>query len=301
MKKYELTTESIEMPLMKQCVTLYRIKALRDFSDVKAGDLGGFVESEDNLSHEEDCWIYNNAKVYDNASVYGNAMVYDNAEVYGHASIYGNAEVFGNAEVYDSAEVYGDAEVLDNAEIYGCARVLDNAEVYGHAKVYNSAKIFDNAKVSENSKVHGCAEVYGNTRIHGNAMVYGNVELSDYSRVNGNAKVFGHTIIRGGVHIYGNSIVGSTSDKTLTIVGSVNIKSNISADDDYIILKNVTTSGRQYLYTFKDDIWSIGCSTYTTEELEAHLEIVGSEKQKKEYTLAIEFVKGLIKLKQENV
>ena len=48
-KKYELTDETMEW----EGHTLHRIKALRDFNDVKAGDLGGWVESEDNLSQYE--------------------------------------------------------------------------------------------------------------------------------------------------------------------------------------------------------------------------------------------------------
>lgn len=47
-KKYILTDETIKV----NGKTLYRIKALREFSNVKAGDLGGFVESESNLSHD---------------------------------------------------------------------------------------------------------------------------------------------------------------------------------------------------------------------------------------------------------
>ena len=47
-KKYELTDETIN----HYGVVLHRIKALRSFGDVKAGDLGGFIESEDNLSQE---------------------------------------------------------------------------------------------------------------------------------------------------------------------------------------------------------------------------------------------------------
>ena len=42
---------------------LYRIKALKDFSDVKTGEIGGFVESENNLSQEVSCWIYGDAIV----------------------------------------------------------------------------------------------------------------------------------------------------------------------------------------------------------------------------------------------
>ena len=41
--------------------TLYRIEALRDFADVRIGDRGGYVESEKNLSHEGDCWVYDDA------------------------------------------------------------------------------------------------------------------------------------------------------------------------------------------------------------------------------------------------
>lgn len=48
MKKYELTDKTMEINNR----TLFRIRALRDFGNVKAGDLGGFVETEDNLSHE---------------------------------------------------------------------------------------------------------------------------------------------------------------------------------------------------------------------------------------------------------
>ena len=43
MKKYELTTECKEFLGRK----LYRIKALTSFSDVKEGDLGGWIEKEE--------------------------------------------------------------------------------------------------------------------------------------------------------------------------------------------------------------------------------------------------------------
>ncbi|WP_412057344.1 hypothetical protein [Bartonella sp. DGB2] len=52
-KKYELTQETREVDDR----TLYRIKALRDFGDIKAGDLGGFVENEYRLSHDGTCWV----------------------------------------------------------------------------------------------------------------------------------------------------------------------------------------------------------------------------------------------------
>lgn len=49
--------------------TLYRIQALMSFNDVTVGDLGGWVESYDNLSQFDNCWVYDNAQVYGNAKV----------------------------------------------------------------------------------------------------------------------------------------------------------------------------------------------------------------------------------------
>ncbi len=58
--------------------TLYRIKAKRaiDRIGVAAGDLGGYVESEKNLSHDGSAWVYGEARVYGSAWVYGEARVY---------------------------------------------------------------------------------------------------------------------------------------------------------------------------------------------------------------------------------
>jgi len=145
--KYELTTNT------KTYLggTLYQIKALKGFGDVKAGDLGGWVESEKSLSQEGDCWIFSDAIVYNNARVCGNAVIYGNAEVYGNAWAYDNAKVYGSARVCSNAVIYG------NAEVYGNAWVSGNAEVYGRAGV--SAMVYGNAKVCGYAEVSGDALV----------------------------------------------------------------------------------------------------------------------------------------------
>ena len=88
MKKFELTAE-FKMVMGRK---LFRIKALVDFSDVKAGDLGGFVEKEENLDHEGDAWVYGDAQVSGDARVSGNARVYGDARVLGDAWVYGDAD-----------------------------------------------------------------------------------------------------------------------------------------------------------------------------------------------------------------
>ena len=129
MKKYELTAEFIE----KWGKKLFRIKALISFGSVEVGELGGYVEKEDNLAQDGNAWVYGNARVCGDAEVYGNARVCGDAEVYGNAEVYGDARVCGNAEVYGDARVCGNARVYGNAEVYGNARVCGDAEVYGNA------------------------------------------------------------------------------------------------------------------------------------------------------------------------
>jgi hypothetical protein len=150
-KKYKLTNETI----IHKGITLYRIKALRDFSNVRKGDLGGYIEKEANLNYEGDCWIYDNAKVYGNARVYRYAKVYGNAEVCGntwicgYARVFGNTKVYGNAWVFGYAKVYGNAEVFENAKVYGYSDVSDNAKVYKDAEVFGYAGIYGDAEITK--------------------------------------------------------------------------------------------------------------------------------------------------------
>lgn len=69
MKKYEFTGEV----KVKFGVTFKRIRALINFGNVKKGELGGFIEKEENLSHKNNAWVYGNARVSDNAEVSGDA------------------------------------------------------------------------------------------------------------------------------------------------------------------------------------------------------------------------------------
>ena len=84
MKKFELTSECI----VKFGRTLYRIRALVAFGDVKEGELGGFLEKEENLSQDGNAWVRGSAIVSENATVRGNAIVSGNATVRGYAIVF---------------------------------------------------------------------------------------------------------------------------------------------------------------------------------------------------------------------
>jgi hypothetical protein len=107
--KYKLTDEKIKYYNR----TLYRIQALKDFGDVKAGDLGGYVESEKNLSQYDNCWVADEAWVYGNARIFNDARVFGNARVFNDARVYGNALVYGNVLVSNNTWVYGNTQIKD--------------------------------------------------------------------------------------------------------------------------------------------------------------------------------------------
>ena len=98
---------------------LYRIRALKSFSDIKCGDIGGYVENGKNLSQNGNCWIYNNAKVYDAGRVFDNAIIKNNAEVFDNASVLDNAIIQDNAICYDNSVIYRNAVCGTDTKVYG--------------------------------------------------------------------------------------------------------------------------------------------------------------------------------------
>ena len=106
-KKYELLQDQT----IEWCGrTLCRIRALRDFGDVHAGDVGGYIECERNLSQDGNAWVDDDARVCGDARGGGNACVYGNAWVSGNARVCGDARVYGNAWVSGNARVCGNAD-----------------------------------------------------------------------------------------------------------------------------------------------------------------------------------------------
>jgi hypothetical protein len=150
LKKYELIDEKNDHVGNRK---VYRIKALRDFGSVKTGDVGGFVESEDNLSHSGDCWIFDDAYVIDKARVYDDARVCSDAWIFDNAEVFGEATISGSACVYHQGKVYGHAKVYDDSKVYNSAQVFDNAIVHGNARIKSTMKSSKPVTIIDNSEV----------------------------------------------------------------------------------------------------------------------------------------------------
>lgn len=132
-KKYELTDETLE----HEGHTLHRIRALKNFGDVKKGDLGGFVECESNLSQIGKCWVYDQAMVYLNGKVLDYAKVKDHAEICSsviqdYAIVQNDAVVQRSSLVRDRSMISNYARVSNGAQICDISCIKNNAHVSGH-------------------------------------------------------------------------------------------------------------------------------------------------------------------------
>lgn len=146
-KKYEL---------IKTYGEPYSIIALKDFTlitgeQIKKGDIGGLVESEDCLSQDGLCWIIGGTIVYGKVS--GNAVVKYPAMVYGAVS--------ENAVVQDNAEIKQNAIVTGNAVIKGSTIV--EGTVSGNAVVQDGAYVGPNTIVTGNAVVKEHQHIYFGT------------------------------------------------------------------------------------------------------------------------------------------
>lgn len=125
---------------------LRRIRALIDIGEsVTEGDLGGYVQSEENLSQEGSCWLYNNAICCEDAVVSEDAELHDACVACGSALISGTAKMFDNT-LADSNCVVHDGEIRFQARITGHAIIAKETEsgmspiIAGTSLIYGTVK-----------------------------------------------------------------------------------------------------------------------------------------------------------------
>lgn len=220
MKKYRL----IESDRGDDNQKPYQIQALKTFTtsndtEVKEGDLGGFIGGEHNLSHEGNCWGANNAEVWDQACVSENGYIggfsalCDNAKLYGNARVMrgcisGNVKIYDNVEVAVKGDIDGDVEIFGNAAvsgkdtwIQGAVKIFGNAQIgrnrIGKIWIFDNARIYGNAKIDANCHIDGNAEIWGDSIIQGDRIsIEDNVKIcgatiSDHASLTGNARLIG--------------------------------------------------------------------------------------------------------------
>lgn len=130
-KKYKLTNETRNY----YGKTLYRIQAIKDFGDVKAGDKGGWVENKNNLSHYGDCWIY------DDSVASGSSRISKDAKIMNSSEICDFACVRGNAVIDQSSTISGEAFILD-AKVSNLI-ISDYTQISGDIEIKSVRDFYD--------------------------------------------------------------------------------------------------------------------------------------------------------------
>lgn len=145
---------------------LHRIRALRDIGkDVKAGELGGFVEHEGNLSFEpgDDAWIYNDAIAAGDSVVEKGSVLRMRAVVCGSACVSHGSVLFGDARAEDDAYLRG-------ATMWDCARASGTSVIVASPDAPARAP-----RLSGHCCVYG--KVMGNVHLLGSAVVISGEEV----------------------------------------------------------------------------------------------------------------------------
>lgn len=182
----------------------FRLKALKSFSFVAEGDIGGYVRGEHNLSQRDNCWVADDARVGDDARVEDDALVT------------GTAQVLNQARLTQSAQVCGNAVVENFVQMSGFSRVSGQVSLSGNAKLSGSSWVTENAKISGDVTLVDWAEVHGSAKVSGLVRLSGSAYVGEHADVRGadsdggisigeHGAVYGHARVRGNVHIWGNA------------------------------------------------------------------------------------------------
>lgn len=262
-KKFKLTDETMTT---KYGIVLHRIECTKTFFPIKgtpihAGEKGGWVECEENLSQSGNCWVWDNAQVYGCAHILNNAQIHDNARINKRAMISGNAQIYDNVCVSDEAIIDSEAVVYNNAYIYGSAIVHENARVFRNAQIHDGAMICGYASISDNAHIYEHAFVGG------------------FSLVSGNAIVCGSVVVCGSADIYGDAVIRS--------------------NEDYLVFKNNWSSWRYFTWTKSNDMWKVGCFYGTGKELIEKAYRDGNQSKGDHYKLYVELVEKMKQIEKK--
>lgn len=241
--KYELVKEADR----------YRVRALKDFGNVKAGELGGLVSGYHNLSQEGYCWIFDDstvskdARVEDDAVVGKSSLLTDKAAAKGwcrieNSGLSNNTLVHGYAVVQDST-LCGGTKVLDESTVTG-SYLLGTVQMRGHSSAFRS-------------------------RLDGNVEVLNGVAVT--------------SVLEGNIKVTGVSLKNAVMRRDALV----------SHQRDYLVFQNVGTENgtlTAYLTGAGEILLTRGCFTGTVEEFERLSKLRHGDDMQKQYALLLQMI-----------
>lgn len=178
--KYEFTNNKKLM--FEQ--TLIQIQATKDFTradgfKVKKGDLGGFIQSEQNLSQDGLCWLdetscaLHSARILDDALALNGSILRDSSVLcekttLKDSTICGKASISGESQIKSSS--IADEAIIQDRCLICDSFVGDNAIISGEAKIYHS-NVIDNAQIKDKAQLLEGITVMDNAIVCGDAIL----------------------------------------------------------------------------------------------------------------------------------
>ncbi len=264
MKKYKLTRKKVIANFNGKEITLYRIQALTDIYDTKGnliaekGQLGGFVENEENLSQFDGCWIADNSKVFGGAKVRDDSLIQNSAIVCQNSLIKNNAVISGNAKIKNS-------EIACYASVSGCAKIEDESKVSDRACISGEAVVkkceiknrvnimgklhIENTIIRDNVTISGENSKIENSAIDGGAKIDGEFNIIR-SFISGHVTIDGKTLLKNtelysNVHVGGSELVGIDILPVVICENAEVVDSTIKGA--YMIKNNAKIAGEQLI------------------------------------------------------
>lgn len=230
-KKYKLRTESRKVGPY----TTYLIEALVDIPSMKVsvGDLGGWISSEENLSHEGTCWVSDNAVVVQDAIISEDAHIKKNAFIAERARISGNSVISGSAQIGGDANI-NNSRISTHVVIKGSVVIIES-RIGGKTKISGNVEIFKSGIVTDGGLITHDVNIT-------NSKVYGtNIHISNHARIL--TSTVGTSIeTNRGLRIHEMAVIEKAvinSDKQVEIGGKAQILEHASVNGKDILINGL--------------------------------------------------------------
>ncbi len=198
-KKYEFI-ERVE----DQGGKYFRIRALKSFGNIQAGDIGGLVSSVNSLSQFGLCWVGENAKISGTARVLGDAQVTDYAIISAQSIIMDNVRIAGNASIGGKTTIMNDVDISGEVIVGGKTHISGNAIIHGRTFVMGCT-ISGHPQILGPTRTSSGSILISDSEISGNSLIECDLGYSEirHSTIEEYAKIIGTVLVTGESLIYG--------------------------------------------------------------------------------------------------
>lgn len=254
MKKFELTSTTA---FKNKATVVYRIRALRDIPrwNVKAGDLGGFLEYEHILSQDGDAWVAEEAVVTGSFSLIKGAVYVGGESLIFSSTIDGEGSIQGDVTIQlselniQSMNIYGRTTI---EHCYMEAKKLTTIDAPKLIRV-KTVGLLEKLQLTGTSSIE--AEERSVTLLSGNNIALSQeAKLQNAHSIHGkNVDISGHACLLNGASIMGEDITLSdfvSVEGNVIVADNVHLSEMVTVNVNHplpLLLKKVTLSGDIHL------------------------------------------------------